>query len=302
MREHFRQQLSNLHAAFAEAPPALLQVRPPPLPSRTPHPPTFLTPLLPRLPPLFSTSSTRMCTCTPCTHPRGGAPRPPHRRSTTAGRGRRRRRNRRPHRRRRRRRHRGRARGRTGLHDVVGVRTDGVRAVDEGGRECLPRRTERRTALPSLAQQPPVDVLPRAPPPAAAPAPSPAASPAASAAPVAAPAAAAAHRDRAASAGVLPLRLDTADTVQRSTESVGDGSTAGAPSRGGRPAVVDGRDDAGGDAGSVTAGHPAASPAARRPRRRLRRRSIRRTRRASRRHSSNASPPAVERTHRSRRI
>ena len=75
MREHFRQQLSNLHAAFAEAPPALLQVRPPPLPSRTPHPHT-LTPLLPPLPPLFSTSSTRTCTCTPCTQPsrRSAAP------------------------------------------------------------------------------------------------------------------------------------------------------------------------------------------------------------------------------------
>ena len=79
MREHFRQQLSNLHAAFAEAPPALLQVRPPPLPPRTPHPPRSLTPLLPRLPPLFSTSWTRTCTCTPCTQPsrRSAAPTSP---------------------------------------------------------------------------------------------------------------------------------------------------------------------------------------------------------------------------------
>ena len=50
MREHFRQQLSNLHAAFAEAPPALLQVRPPPLPSRTPHPPQTSHPAPPAPP------------------------------------------------------------------------------------------------------------------------------------------------------------------------------------------------------------------------------------------------------------
>ena len=74
MREHFRQQLSNLHAAFAEAPPALLQVRPPPLPSRIP---TSLTPLLPPLPPLFSTSSTRTCPVLLAHNPRGGRPRPP---------------------------------------------------------------------------------------------------------------------------------------------------------------------------------------------------------------------------------
>ena len=48
--------------------------------------------------------------------------------------------------------------------------------------------------------------------------------------------------------------------------------------------------------------HPPPRPPARRPRRRPLRRSMQRTRRASRRHSSSASPPAVERTHRSRRI
>ena len=78
------------------------------------------------------------------------------------------------------------ARGRTGLHNVVGVRTDGVRAVDEGGRECLFSTADDSASVSRTAAS--VDVLPRAPPPAAAPAPSPAASPAASAAPAAAPA------------------------------------------------------------------------------------------------------------------
>ena len=94
----------------------------------------------------------------------------------------------------------------------------------------------------------------RAPPPAAAPAPSPAASPAASAAPVAAPAAAPAHRDRC-ERGRAPLATGYGGhgaTQHRERRRRLDGGRA---LGGGRPAVVDGRDDAGGDARRVPAGH-----------------------------------------------